>query len=319
MRSLSIPTDDLRRRLDERTAARANRVARDAVGRWLEDGSRFASAASFYAVLAMASVGLLGVVWDRALSTSMALLAGGIALASAAALAAHVRRGLNGVVRAPTLPTVFDPFMRTRVLGFAAVCACGLAAIAMLVAAAALPTLASLVSERQAFVQVLLAIGHLVITGGVLAMAVHAMLRSLPDVPSSTQSTQIGAACSAGLMALATLALGLQLARSSMASPLDLAGDAVACVLWACLCMQCVLFAGALAAAVDHLASPRRVIPIQPVRSPLPARTRAASVAAAPVSIDAARLRRVVRSTPSAPGVPCVVLRFPQRRIQRRI
>ena len=318
MPSLSISTQDPRRRRDVLPGAHASRVARDAVSRWLEDGSRFAAAASFYAVLAMAGVGLLGVVWDRALSTGMALLAGGIALASAAVLTAHLRRGLNGVVRAPALPAVFDPFMRTRVLGFAAVCGCGLAALAMLAAAAMLPTLASLVSDRPAFAQALLAIGHLVITGGVLAMGVHAMLRSLPDAPSSSQATQVSAACGAALMALATLALGLQLARSSMGSPLDLASDLVACVLWACLCMQCVLFAGAHAAAIDHAGSPRRVIAIQPVRAPSPARPRAMTGAvAAPVSIATARLQRVVRTKPVAPGVACVVLRFPDRRVRR--
>jgi len=317
MQSLPIPTYDRRRRRDVPPGARASRVARDAVNRWLEDGSRFAAAASFYAVLAMAGVGLLGVVWDRALNMGMALLAGGIALASAAVLTAHVRRGLNGVVRAPALPAVFDPFMRTRVLGFAAVCACGLAALAMLGAAVMLPTLASLVSDRLAFAQPLLAVGHLAITGGVLGLGVHAMLRSLPDAPPSSQATQIGAACGAALMALATLALGLQLARSSMGSPLDLASDAVGCVLWACLCMQCVLFAGAHAAAIDHVGSPRRVIPIQPVvlRPPPHQRVHSAdAVAAAPVSIAAARLQRAGRTRLVMPAAPCVVLRFPDRR-----
>jgi len=312
-------TDDLRRRLDELPRTRASRVARDAALRWRDDGSRFAAAASFHAVLAMAGVVLLGVVWDRALSTWMALLAGGIALTGASALAGHVRRGLNSMVRAPSLPAVFDHFMRTRVLGFAAVCGCGLAALAMLAMAAMIPTLAALISDRLAFAQVLLAIGQVTITGGVLGMLVHAMLRSLPDVPSSGHATQIGAACCAALMAVATLALGLQLARSSMGSPLDLAGDAVACVLWACLCMQGVLFAGALAAAIDQVGSPRRVIAFQPVRTPSPQRsTRATGVAAAPVSIAAARLRRVARSRPVTSGGPCVVLRFPDRQAHRR-
>jgi uncharacterized BrkB/YihY/UPF0761 family membrane protein len=319
-----MPTADLRRRLDELPATRASRVARDAAARWRDDGSRHAAAASFHAVLAMAGVGLLGVVWDRALSTWMALLAGGIALAGAAALAGHVRRGLNGMTRAPGLPAVFDPFMRTRVLGFAAVCASGLAAMALLAMAAMLPTLAALVSERAVLAQVVLATGHLAIAGGVLGMLLHAMLRSLPDVPSSSQATQIGAACAAALMAVATLALGLQLAHSSIGSPLDVAADAVACVLWACLCMQCVLFAGAIAAAADHAGSRRRIIAIQPARAPsTPSETtRTARVAAAPVSIAAARARlgRSVRARPAMPpaGAACVVLRFPHREARQQ-
>jgi uncharacterized BrkB/YihY/UPF0761 family membrane protein len=313
-----MPTAELRRRLDDLPATRASRVARDAAARWREDGSRFAAAASFHAVLAMAGVALLGVVWDRALSTWMALLAGGIALSSAAALAGHVRRGLNGMARAPSLPTVIDPFMRTRVLGFAAVCASGLAALALLAMAAMLPTLAALVSERVVLAQVVLATGQLAIAGGLLGMLLHAMLRSLPDVPASSQATQLAAACAAALMALATLALGLQLSRSSIGSPLDVACDAVACVLWACLCMQCVLFAGALAAAIDHANPRRRVIAIQPARPASPPRPRARdSAAAAPVSIATARLRRVGRSRPSVTGVPCVVLHFPDRGARR--
>src|SRR5689334_18421305 len=141
MRSLPVHAD-LRRRLDELPRRSHLRVVLDALSLWKREASGIGAAASFHAVLGMAGALLLGVVWDHSLSAWMALLAGGIALMGASRAFSHLRLGLNAYDRSGSVPHIFDPLMRTRVMGFAMLCAGGFVALWLLAGSVMLPALA---------------------------------------------------------------------------------------------------------------------------------------------------------------------------------
>jgi hypothetical protein len=313
MRSLPAQADLLRRRLDELPRRSPMRLMLDALSLWRDETAGVGTAASFHAVLAMAGVLLLGTVWDRSPSAWMALLAGGIALGGAAGGFTHLRRALNAYDRSGAVPVTFDPFMRTRVAGFAVLCAGGLAALALLAGSVMLPSLARRLPVHPLLAGAALALSLWLMGSALLGALLAAMLRTMPDAPASQHAVRVASASAAMVFAAVTVMLGLHLSGASPASPERLTEAAVIAVLWTCACTQGVLLAGALAAQIDRT-QPRRVVrtqPQAPTSQPPSDGNQATSIALA----RARRLQRLAR--PRHVGPPCVVLQFPVGRRRR--
>lgn len=290
------------------------RLTLDALSLWHEETAGTGAAASFHAVLAMAGALLLGAVWDRAPSAWMALLAGGIALAGAAGAFSHLRRGLNAYDRSGAVPIIFDPFMRTRVMGYAALCASGLAALALLVASVMLPSFARRLALHPAVAEAGLALTLWLSGTALLAALLATLLRTVPDAPASRHAVNLASTAGAMLMATATVLLGLHMSGITPASPERLTEAAVIAVLWTCACTQAVLLTAALAATIDR-SQPRRTVRISTAS---PAVAPASTKAQATTSIALARARRLERLARPRPGGPCVVLQFPAGRRRPR-
>ncbi|RQP22927.1 SUI1 family translation initiation factor [Piscinibacter terrae] len=310
MRSLPVHAELLRRRLDELPRRSLLRLLLDAMSLWRQSAAGMGTAASFHAVLGMAGALLLGVVWDHSLSAWMALLAGGIALLGAARAFSHLRQGLNAYDPSGSMPLLFDPFLRTRVMGFAMLCAGGFVALGLLVSSVMLPALARRAGTHTLLAETVVLLALWSLGCALLGMLLAAMLRSMPDAPASPHAVRVASATSATAIGTVTVIIGLQLARATPASPESLAEAAIIAVLWTCLCTQGVLAAGALAAAIDR-SGPRLVARARPVELRAPP----SSTAAPPASIALARSHRL--SGPRHARPSCIVLPFPGKRRPR--
>jgi hypothetical protein len=308
MRSLPVPAD-LRRRLDELPRRSQLRVVLDALSLWRREAAGIGAAASFHAVLGMAGALLLGVVWDHSLSAWLALLAGGIALMGATRAFSHLRLGLNAYDRSGSVPTIFDPLMRTRVVGFAMLCAGGFVALWMLAGSVMLPALARRAGTHAVLAEAALLLALWALGCALLGGVLVAMLRTMPDAPSTLRAVRVASATGALVVGTATVIIGLNLSRATPASAENLAEAAIVAMLWACLCTQGVLAAGALAAAIDR-SRPRRAARVQALE---PTVTAVPSMAMPP-SIAVARSRRLPRPPRSRGAGTGVVLQFPGRR-----
>lgn len=319
MQSLSAHADTLPPCRDERPGRRHLRLVLDALSLWRRRAAGFGSAASFHALLGAAGTLLLGIVWGHSPSAWMALLAGSIALIGAAGAFSHLRLGLNaceGSGAKPLAALTVDPFMRTRMLGFAALCAGVLATLGLLVASTMLHELSLRAGAHAVLAKTVLVLVLWSLGCALLGMLLAAMLRTMPDAPASRPA--VGSASAAGAMVIgtATMVMGLHLPHAIAGPPEILGEAAIACVLWVCLCVQSVLLAGALANAIDrsNLQQAAKITVHEAVvAAPMP--TPSAPSQEAPASIT--RARSLHGPQPQARRLhaqPCVVLQFSGRR-----
>lgn len=368
MSPLSLNAIDLRRRLDAMPSHGAMHFLLETLARWSNDAARFGSTIAFHAALALTGSVVLGfalagtpfwsdvstrLAWmtqesmlrmaaetfqlliqrasHHSPTFSIATLAFFAVAIGTAGVLMQLRRAFTAIAGTSLLPSLHAGKACQGAAGVMLAGALGLAVWISVTMSAVLTILGDHLPYSHRGSAPALALLDLLFASAVLAMALGAMFRWLPDEPVHSRPAWMAGTLGAVVLALGTFFIGRYVAHADLTSAQEFAQAAIVGMLGVYVATQMTLFAATLAVTLNEAHLSRALSsPALSVAVPAPASSTANLVpqGMAPVSLPACRTRpgpvagNMSKRPPPASATcsrSAVVLRFPSgKKITRR-
>lgn len=200
----------------------------------------------------------VGTRYSNALTMGVGIL---LMLLGATTVFAYLQKAINqiwGVRAAPS--NALLGFLRARLTSLAVVLGLVFLLLVSLIFSAAITALTGYIQGLFPGAVVLVQIGNLLLSLGLLALLLAMLFRYVPDVEISWRDTVVGAIVTAILLTAGKTGIGLYLGRAGVGSPYGAAGSAVVFMVWVYY-VAVILFLGA---KVTQVIARRRGSPLVP-------------------------------------------------------